>query len=644
MNLLNNPNYRGLGWAQLRWMFTAVMLGHYIPLTWVTFGLDYLLWGMNPFGYHLANLLLHSANAGVFYFVALRLLRLAVRGTGEVALRLGAAIAALFFALHPLRVESVAWVTERKDVLSGLFFLLTILTYLKACEVKAPRRWRWLAASVGCYALALASKSIVMTLPVLLILLDVYPLRRLGGDWREWIAPGARRVWVEKIPYLLLAIAGAGMALYAVWTTLTPIERYSLATRPAIALYSLWFYVWKTLFPLGLSPMYELPVRVSLLDPPFLLSAIAVGAITIGLFLLRRTWPAGLAAWVYYVVSLAPVIGIVHVGFQLANDRYSYLSCLGWALLLGWGVCAVGRAWQSGTLRPAFVRLATAGAAVWLIGLAALTWQQIPVWRNAVTLWEYALHFDPDCALCHHNLGARLLARGRAELAVEHLQRAYTLRPERVGTYYALGVALFDVGRQAEAIAHFQRFLERYPDHTDAQSRLGLALLHAGRPAEAIAHFQRLIERHPDPETKSRLGLALLQAGRPAEAIPYLRAALSRRPADADVQNHLGIALMLQGEGGAGITHLRRAIQLDPSHLEAYTNLGIALNSVGNPAEAITHFQRALKLNPKAPQPRRGLARAYLALGQIDRARAEYEVLKRLDGNVARLLSPMLGP
>ncbi|MFQ5804550.1 MAG: hypothetical protein ACE5JQ_16800, partial [Candidatus Methylomirabilales bacterium] len=189
-NLVENPNYRGLGLKQLQWMFTTVLTGHWIPLTWVTFGLDYLLWGMNPVGYHLTNLLLHTANALVFYFLALRLLRLATRGPGEITLRLGAGASALFFALHPLRVESVAWATERRDVLSGLFFLLTILTYLKAGEAKEHgHRRRWLAGSVGLYALALLSKAIVMTLPFVLVILDVYPLRRLPGRWQEWIAP-----------------------------------------------------------------------------------------------------------------------------------------------------------------------------------------------------------------------------------------------------------------------------------------------------------------------------------------------------------------------------------------------------------------------------------------------------------------------
>src|SRR5438132_2794902 len=213
-NFLDNRHYRGLAWTHLRWMWTTHG-GHYIPLTWMTFGLDYLLWGMNPFGYHLTSLLLHAANAVVFFFVARRILTLALPGPSERghALAVSAGVAALVFAIHPLRVESVAWVTERRDVLSGLFYLSTILMYLRACErEERGRGWYWL--SVAVFVCALLSKSMVVNLPVVLLILDVYPLRRLGGSIGWWSAP-ARRVYVEKIPFVLLAAAASVVALMA---------------------------------------------------------------------------------------------------------------------------------------------------------------------------------------------------------------------------------------------------------------------------------------------------------------------------------------------------------------------------------------------------------------------------------------------
>ncbi|PYN82553.1 MAG: hypothetical protein DMD97_00705, partial [Candidatus Rokuibacteriota bacterium] len=336
MNLYENPAYRGLTWPQIRWMFTSVLMGHWIPLTWLTFGLDYVLWEMKPAGYHLTSLVIFALNAPALYFVALRLLRRASQ-FADGTLRLSAVAATLFFVLHPLRAESVGWATERRDVLSGLFFLLTVLMYLKAVDGdEKRRRWR-LAASVGLFALALVSKGSVMVLPLALVVLDFYPLRRLGGRWREWIRPPARAVWLEKIPFFVLGVAGGAITYYAQNSNsfITSLERSPLSARPAMVLYSLWFHVAKTAVPLGLSPLYELPARVSFIDRQFLVPALGVTAITATLVALWRRWPAGLAVWAYYAIALGPVIGIVHSGHQLTNDRYSYLPGLGLALVVG---------------------------------------------------------------------------------------------------------------------------------------------------------------------------------------------------------------------------------------------------------------------------------------------------------------------
>src|SRR5213594_4084847 len=259
-NFLDNPHYRGLGWTHLRWMWTTHQ-GHYIPLTWMTLGLDYLLWGMNPFGYHLTSLLLHTANAAVFFFVVRRILTLALPSPSERghALAVSAGFAALVFAIHPLRVESVAWVTERRDVLSGLFYLLAILVYLRACERGARGRgWYWLSVAVfGC---ALLSKSMVVNLPVVLLILDVYPLRRLGGFVGWWSDP-ARRIYVEKIPFVLLAAAASAIAVMAQSSVhaAASLAQLSLPGRLVVSAYGLGFYLWKMVVPVNLSPLYELP-------------------------------------------------------------------------------------------------------------------------------------------------------------------------------------------------------------------------------------------------------------------------------------------------------------------------------------------------------------------------------------------------
>src|SRR5881409_489176 len=290
-NFLENPHYRGLGWTQLSWMWTTHM-GHYIPLTWMTFGLDYLLWGMNPRGYHLTNLLLHAANAVVFFFITRRLLTRALPSASERghALTVSAAFSALVFAIHPLRVESVAWATERRDVLSGLFYLLTLLSYLRACERGARgRRSYWL--SVALFACALLSKSMAVSLPVVLLILEVYPLRRLGGAM-GWSSEPALRVYLEKIPFVLLAAAASAIALLAQLSSraMVSVAHLSALDRLVVSAYGLSFYLWKTVVPLNLSPLYMLPQTVNPAATPFIVSYGGVLAVTAIALALRRRW------------------------------------------------------------------------------------------------------------------------------------------------------------------------------------------------------------------------------------------------------------------------------------------------------------------------------------------------------------------
>ena len=245
-NLLDNPHYRGLGWTQIRWMWTTFHMGHWLPLTWMSFGLDYLVWGLEPLGYHLTSLVLHATSAAVFYLVARRILGLALpdpNDRGQAGLDLSAGFAALLFALHPLRAESVAWATERRDVLLGLFYLLTILAYLRACERgERGRGWYW--GAVGLFACALLSKSMAVSLPAVLLILDVYPLRRLGGRMGWWSEP-ARRVYLEKIPFVLLgggASAIAIIALFQIHNT-ESLADLTVLGRLAISAYGLCFYL-----------------------------------------------------------------------------------------------------------------------------------------------------------------------------------------------------------------------------------------------------------------------------------------------------------------------------------------------------------------------------------------------------------------
>src|SRR5438309_1670620 len=476
-NFLDNPHYRGLGWTQLSWMWTTHM-GHYIPLTWMTFGLDYLLWGMNPVGYHLTSLLLHAANAVVFFFIARRLLTLALPSPSKRghALAVSAGFAALVFAIHPLRVESVAWVTERRDVLSGLFFLLTILVYLRACERPELGRW-WYGLSVALFGCALLSKSMAVSLPVVLLILEVYPLRRLGGSL-GWASASARRVYVEKIPFVLLAAAASALALLAQLSSraMVSVAHLSALDRLAVSAYGLSFYLWKTVVPLNLSPLYMLPQTVNPAATPFIVSYGGVLAVTAIALALRRRWPGLPAAWLAYVVVLLPVLGIAQSGPQIAADRYTYLAALGWAILAGAGLLSCWRRSTSSTTgAPATWGLAGIATGV-VIALGVLTWNQVQVWQDSERLWTHAVAVDPNSFMAHNNLGYALDRQGKLAEAIEHYRQALRIKPDYAEAHNNVGHALDGQGKPAEAIEHFQQALRIQPETAEAHNNLARAL------------------------------------------------------------------------------------------------------------------------------------------------------------------------
>lgn len=496
-NFVRNQGFRGLGWAQLRWMLSTTLMGHWIPLTWLSFGLNYALGGMDPWGYHVLNLLLHAANALVFWRIARRLL-IAAWGddANGGATDAGAVFAAVLFAAHPLRVESVAWITERRDVLSGFFFLLSVWTFLRAAEDGPELRRGPYRLSVAAYATGLLAKASGITLPGALLLLDVYPLRRRALGWRRLVA--------EKLPHLALAGAAAAVAVWAVrsGTVVTGYGEYGAGARLAMTAYSLVFYPWKWLWPTALSPMYELPVIVNPLTPRFLVPILLVPAITAVLIVLRRRWPAGLAVWLYSCLMVLPVSGAIHSGFQLAHDRYSYLSGLGLAVLAGGALVAALRAGAQARLRPRLVGLLLGTAALVAVGLGAETWRQSRLWGNSQTLWRWAVDLDPACAICNSNLGAAVIhtpsrTPASAALAEPHFRRAIALRPERPTAYHNLGGALALQGRLAEAEVAFKEFLRLSPRVPEAPGRLGMLYVEQQRYGEAIPLLRAALAMEP---------------------------------------------------------------------------------------------------------------------------------------------------
>lgn len=590
--LVDNPAYRGLGWSNLQWMFTTNLMGHYMPLTWITYGLDHLLWGLNPHGYHLTNVALHAANATLVYLLAQRLFRIVWPGAsagGVDGIRIGAALAALVFGVHPLRVESVAWITERRDVLCGFFFLLTILMYLRACEAESRdgRRWGKLYwAAVGTFVLALLSKSMAVTLPAVLLVLDVYPLRRLRPGARGWLTPGPWRVWQEKLPFLGVGAVVSAVAFRALLggATATSWERLGLLERVAVSAYSVAFYLRKTLVPIELSPLYELSLPVHVFDRRFLVSGVFVVFITLAALVARGRWPGLLAVWVCYLVTLLPVAGIVHNGLQIAADRYSYLPGIGWALLAGAGGVVASRGFRDA--RPGRRALAALAGVLVVSATTALsltTWRQAKIWRDDETLWRHAVRLDPASSVAASNLGSALRLRGRLAEAVEQSERALLLRPAYAQAHLNLGLAKAGQGRAGEAERHFRRVLEITPRSAPAHAGLGALLEAQGRLDEALEQFHL---------------------------------ALQINPGSASIHNDLGAALARSGRVAEALPEFLEAVRIDPGHAQARNNLGMALGQTGRLTEAVEHFRAALRSRPDFPDAQQNLDHALRLLGR----------------------------
>ena len=609
-NLVSNPNYRGLGWSQIRWMFTTFHMGHYQPLSWVTLAIDYLLWGLNPLGYHLTNLIIHTANAIFVYFISRQLLSTALSIANDKEswrLSLSAAFAALLFAIHPLRVESVAWATERRDVLSGCFFLWAIYCYLRAAlspQILSRRRWLWTAVVI--YSLSLFSKATAMTLPAVLLLLDFYPLRRLQGGPINWFRPQLRSVLWEKVPFLVLAIVFAAIALLAQHSigALKPLPQYDATSRVAQAFYGVIFYLWKALLPTRLSPLYELPYDPEPWFKVFLLAAVGAVAISLAVYFLRRQWPALLACWLYYIVMLAPVLGIAQAGPQLVADRYSYLPCLSWALPVAGGLFFY---WPASADPQAHRRrLVTAFVmgivAVFVLGF--LTWTQIGVWRDTRTLWERVLTITPESSIAHYNLGKTLETEGRVEQAIELYSRAVTLNPGYADAHHNLARLLARRGQQDQAVEHYRRALEIQPNDADTHNNLGLLLAIRGDIKSSLEELHTAVQIDPK-HARAYFNMARIFARRGdlEKAVGNYQQALKLDPNEVEIELGLGNVLARQGKLEAATMHFQQAVNLKPDLADAHVELARLLAAQGRKNEAEKHYQEALRLM-KSQNPR----------------------------------------
>ena len=563
-NFLDNPAYRGLGWLQLRWMWTSFHMGHYIPLTWMTLGLDYVLWGMNPTGYHLQNLVLHAMNAVLVYLLARRILAAVGSEHPESAnggLTAPAAVAALLFAIHPLRVESVAWITERRDMLSLLFCLTTVLLYLHHVRDAGGAR-RWYVLSLVTFVCALLSKATSVSVPVVLLVLNVYPLRRMGvrGAGRVPV----HRVVLELLPFGVLAVATSVLSIVA----LEPPAQLSLGAKLAVSAYSLTFYLWKTLVPTRLAPLYEMPKSVEPFALRYVLSSVVVLAITGGAIAARRRWPGLTTAWLVFLLVLLPMLGVVQNGPQIAADRYTYHAAPALAILGGGGLWR----WRAA---PNVARLSVAAVVLALLGV--LTWRQTEVWHDSERLWAQVLRVDSTSSVAQIAMGDLLIAQNRLDEAADHYARGVALDTAFAIGFNNLGVVLARQGKLTEATERYARAVALRPDYADAHNNWGIALSQQGDFAGAVEHFQR---------------------------------AIALDPSNADAEVNLGNAFVRQQRVDSALAHYERAASVRPTDAAAYLNWGVALAQLGRMTDAIARFRQALAIDPGNADARSYLQRA----------------------------------
>ncbi len=583
-----NPHVlSGLSWSGVEWAVTSRDAANWHPLTWLSHMLDVTLFGLDAGAHHVVNVLFHA-------MAALLLFAFLFFTTGYLARSW--CVAALF-AVHPLHVESVAWIAERKDVLSAVFWMATLLAY--AWHARQPSQRRY-TLTLALFALGLMAKPMLVTLPFVLLLLDVWPLRRLGE--RRMRPPFAQAplstLLLEKLPLLALSVASSWITLNAQahGGAVIATEALPVSDRLANGVVTIVRYLGKTIWPSHLSVFYPHPHSIPAIDVAGAVVVIAAISIAVVVVAWQRPARSYLAVgWYWFLGTLVPVVGLVQVGAQGMADRYTYLPLVGVFFAAVWGMGDVI------AKRPAFDRpaLAAAGAAIALC--AWLSHAQAAVWLDSGSLWAHALEADPNNYRAHN----------------------------------ALGVLAADRGDSAGALRHFEAAASLEPGYADAQNNLGLAFANAGRFDEAIARYRSAIDLKPEfAEPHANLGMALLSTDHPADAVRELSDALRLNGTLKDGRSHLaqaehalGLTFARDGQIAQAIPHLVTATRLDPGFAEAHGNLGAALLSTGRPADAVPELTTAMRLRPGYDVVQLNLARAFAALDRRDDAIRELDQL-----------------
>ena len=607
-NFERNEMYRALGAENLRWMFTESYMGHYQPLSWLTLALDYRLYGLDGAGYHLTNMLLHGLGMVALYYLALALFSLCFRGVPDARLRLAAAAAALVHGMHPLRVESVAWATERRDVQSGLFLILTVLAYVRWTR---SRRASLLLLSLALFVVSLLSKAWGITLPAVLLVLDVWPLRRLRERRLVQLA-------VEKLWY---AVPALGMAWLAAWAQGEAAARETLADHTILerviqACYGLFFYPWKTLWPTDLAALYWLEMELDPTRTVHVVAYVFVALTTAVLWLRRRSFPAGWTAWVVFAIVVSPVLGFLQSGFQKVADRYSYLACIPFALLYGSGLAWLAA--RQGQRAGRSTRFASAlGATALLLGLlGTLTWRQTLTWKDSETLYENVVAVEPGNYFAWHNLAVQYQLQGRYEEAVAAELESIRFHPGKGNLPARLNLAnLYRLtGRTDQLPEVWRGALEADPAHAETLRNLMNDYLRRGDREGALALVESSIERAPD-FVEGYAELAELRRDEGPEALLELWYRASQAaPESARAKHGVGVQLLALGRDEEAGPWLEQAFNADNHDVEIAVDFARVLARTGRGDVARQLLDQVLGVSPN--HPRAQAARRALELGQ----------------------------
>lgn len=579
-----NPQVsHGLTVSGAVWAFTQSYRSNWIPLTWISLMVDGNLYGLHAGGYHLTNVLLHAATA-ILLFLVLR------RMTG--CLWPSAFVAALF-AVHPLRAESVAWVTERKDVLSGLFFMLTLWAYVG--YVRHRFSLARYALVIVLFALGLMAKPMLVTLPFVLLLLDYWPLRRMVFVPREGRVSVLVRLVIEKIPLFVVAGGNCLLTLLVQDRSLVSIEHLPLWWRIDNAIIAYVTYLGQFFYPVGLSVLYPRPG----LDLPLwkvFAAFLVLASITTAAFIGRRRYPYILVGWLWYLGMLVPVIGFLQVGTVSVADRFTYLTQIGLGIALAWGAADLCRSWS---YRRWVCGVASASVLAVLMGCAL---RQTSFWRDSETLWTRALACNSQNAFAQGSLGMALHESGRIDEAAACYLKAIEIGPDG-DAHNNLGGILADRGEIDAAVAHFQKALKINPDSASAHNNLGGILADRGRTDEAIAHFRKALETEPNSaDTHSSLGKALLRQGKPSETLTEWREAVRLQPTDIGSVSQLASLLATCPEtsirnGDEAVYLARWAVELSKGRKPTVLGtLAAAYAEAGQFSKAIEAAERAVAL------------------------------------------------